>query len=171
MAVLMSGDAEKLCLSCGLCCNGVIFAEGQLQPADDPARLRALGLNLKRGATLKFSQPCTAFDHCQCRIYAERPDHCRQFECALLQRVLAGELSAATAGREVRSAKRRAEKVSNLLDVLGDTDAHLPLLTRYRRTARRVEERGLDVKQAHSYAELTQAVHQLSVTLSRSFYP
>jgi len=41
-----SANAGEICLECGLCCNGVIFADVQLQPGDLPDRLRELGLKL-----------------------------------------------------------------------------------------------------------------------------
>src|SRR4051812_25402442 len=105
---------EKLCLTCGLCCNGVIFADVQLQPGDDATRLEALGLSLKNfpkqksaqtsisdsnavSLKIKFSQPCVAFDGCRCRIYADRPKYCREFDCALLKCVNAGEVKTAGA--------------------------------------------------------------------------
>src|ERR1044071_1876322 len=61
-----SSDANSLCLECGLCCNGVIFADGQLQPEDNAARLRELGLKLtatqnSKLKTQNFLQPCAAF--------------------------------------------------------------------------------------------------------------
>ena len=72
---------------CGLCCNGVIFADVQLEPEDDAQLLQSLGLKfaLNRKSQIvkrKFLQPCTAFAGCQCNIYSDRPRHyCRQFEC------------------------------------------------------------------------------------------
>src|SRR5438132_2396309 len=45
--------AEDLCLECGLCCNGVIFADVRLQPGDDPKRLKALGLAVANSDPLR----------------------------------------------------------------------------------------------------------------------
>src|ERR1051326_5270772 len=87
---------EDICLACGLCCDGVIFAEVRLQPGDDPAPFMALagssagvGRLAKEWAPpsgarsgfaggqkrTKVSQPCVAFDGCKCRIYGQRPNH------------------------------------------------------------------------------------------------
>src|SRR5215470_7025634 len=87
-----------LCVQCGMCCDGSIFADVRLQPEDDPVRLAALGLVLK-GAVLPsgsteaetnitptrpqprapvFPQPCAMLQGCRCTIYAERPAHCRK---------------------------------------------------------------------------------------------
>ena len=59
-------DSNSLCLECGLCCNGVIFADVQLEPEDDARRLRSLGLKFAANrksqiVNHKFAQPCAAF--------------------------------------------------------------------------------------------------------------
>src|SRR5262245_11489555 len=90
--------ASRLCLACGLCCDGTPFADGELQAVDSAARLKALGLSLKRGknsegeTVQKFAQPCSALGpDCRCALYAERPARCREFDCDLLRAVQAGE--------------------------------------------------------------------------------
>ena len=174
--------AENLCLSCGLCCNGVLFKDVELQVGDDRKRLISIGLLLKdpsqRGSEgrkrqkAKFPQPCLAL--CTgnlCRAYEERPRRCREFECALLKKVLQEESELAAALRTVRIAQRRAEKVRQLLRELGDTDESLALSLRFRRTKRRIESGSASDTQVEIYADLTLAVHELNVVLSREFYP
>jgi Fe-S-cluster containining protein len=162
-----------LCLSCGLCCNGVIFADVKLQPGDDAARLQSLGLTAPgsgaRGG--RFFQPCAAFTDCKCRIYADRPKHCRQFECALLQKVKRGATELAAAQRSIRSALQKADKVKRLLSELGDTDEGTALRARFHRMAKRMAEGPLDERAADTYGELTLAMHDLNLLLSREFYP
>src|ERR1700761_4281735 len=94
--------SNSLCLECGLCCNGVIFADVQLQPGDDAAKLRSLGLAF--ASNQKFKQPCTAFGGCRCNIYSDRPQYCREFECLLLKSVKAGRTETSTALRIIRTA-------------------------------------------------------------------
>src|ERR1044072_8585151 len=85
---------NTLCRACALCCNGVLFADVRLQAGDDVARLTELGVPLKRrGAVARFSQPCACLDGKLCRIYADRPARCRTFECRLLKRALAGDVT------------------------------------------------------------------------------
>jgi hypothetical protein len=183
--------AEDICLTCGLCCNGVIFARVQLQSEDNADRLSSLGLQLRpRGKPTKaslaqqaqsgsaglnpfrcFPQPCAAFDGCRCGIYAERPVYCRQFECLLLKSIKSGHTQLAAALRIISTARERAERVRRLLRTLGDADEHLPLSTRFRRTARRLERVGLGEASAAEYGELTLAVHDLNCILSEAFYP
>ena len=166
--------AERvLCLVCGLCCNGVIFADVQLESGDEAARVQSLGLRLKSGGRgqPKLVQPCEAFDGSRCRIYAERPKHCCNFECLLLKSVKAGRTERAGALRIIGRAREQADKVRRLLRELGDSEESLPLRARFRRTARRMESHELDATAADLHAQLTLAVHDLNRLLEESFYP
>ena len=167
-------ESHQLCLECGLCCNGVIFAKGQLQSSDDPAHLKSLGLAVlrtnKSGET-KFQQPCAVFDGCRCGIYRDRPKYCRAFECLLLKQVNAGKIELSKALQIVRRARRRAEKVKRLLRTLGDSDEHIALNVRVRRMQNRLEREVFDTESAHLFGELTLAVHSLQLLLSEEFYP
>jgi len=169
-------NSNSLCLECGLCCNGVIFANVQLQPGDNTVRLKSLGLALisNRSSKIglqKFKQPCTAFDGCRCQIYSDRPKYCRQFECLLLKSVKSGHTNPPDASKMIRSALRRVKKVKRLLCELGDTDEHTALSNRFRRMKRQLESNPLDSETATKFGELTLAVHDLNVLLSESFYP
>ncbi|HWC60369.1 MAG TPA: YkgJ family cysteine cluster protein [Verrucomicrobiae bacterium] len=167
-------DANSLCLECGLCCNGVIFADVQLQSGDNAARLRTLGLALLQRANSgneKFKQPCTAFAGCQCNIYSERPTYCREFECLLLKSVKAGKIDARKAIPVIRSALRRVKKVERLLQQLGDADESVALSKRFRRMQRKLEGAPLDRESAQTFGELTLAVHDLNLLLAEKFYP
>jgi uncharacterized protein len=180
---------EQLCLACGLCCNGVLFKDVELQPGDDAEQLKSLGLPIrearragrKSGCSLhskpptrssKFPQPCAALcDDNRCRIYTERPARCREFECALFKSVAAGETELAAALKTIRATRQRADQVYRLLRALGDTDEHLALSLRFKRTRRRLETGGFDDAAADTFGELTLAVHALNVLLSSRFYP
>jgi uncharacterized protein len=123
----------QLCPNCGLCCNGVLFADVELRKSDDARRLAGLGLSLKKkGRKQAFTQPCACFDGKLCGIYAERPVRCRTFECGLLKRVQAGELGANAALKTIARARRQIEKVRGFLRKLGQHDERLALTERYR---------------------------------------
>lgn len=164
-----------------MCCNGVLFADLQLQPGDNLVGLRALDLRIRlkpaRAAAQSRSkiphllQPCAAYCNCCCRIYANRPTHCRDFECLLLKRVKRKRLSQPQALRTIRRTIRLVGHIRKLLNALGDADEHLPLRTRFRRTARRIEGTGGDPAQAAQYGELTLAVHDLNSLIREHFYP
>ena len=175
-----------MCLACGLCCNGVIFADVKLRRGDDATRLQALGIPLsqpaagpgaKPGAGVarrraqRFPQPCVAHDGCRCRIYEERPVYCREFECALLKKVKAGEATSAAAQQLIRKAKQTSEEVKKLLRELGDVEEDVALAKRFRRTSRRLEGSGLGGARAELYSRLTLAFHDLNLILHKEFYP
>ncbi len=124
---------SQLCPNCGLCCNGVLFADVELRKSDDAEQLAGLGLSLKKkGRKQAFTQPCACFDGKLCGIYAERPVRCRTFECGLLKRVQTRELDANAALRTIAKAKLRVEKVRGLLWKLGQRDERLALTEHYR---------------------------------------
>ena len=162
---------EQFCVDCGLCCNGVIFADVQLQPEDDPARLHELGIEMASiSKKIKIKQPCPALCG-QCKIYADRPAHCRDFECALFKSLKAGHNDYASALEIVVTAQKRAEKVKKLLRELGETDETLALSKRFQRVKRRMENDFNDETSVDIYALLTLATHELNYLLSEAFYP
>ncbi|MGA2786954.1 MAG: YkgJ family cysteine cluster protein [Verrucomicrobiota bacterium] len=125
---------EQLCPKCGLCCNGVLFADVELRKGDDAQRLAELGLALvKKGRQRAFAQPCACFDGKLCRIYNERPKRCRTFECGLLQRVQAGELDVAVALEAIAQARGQVGKICKLLRQTDSDDGQLALSQRYER--------------------------------------
>jgi Fe-S-cluster containining protein len=169
-----NGSGQELCLACGLCCNGVIFADVKLQEGDNAARLQSFGLPVsvpdRVACTPFFNQPCAALDGCRCRIYPHRPKYCREFSCLLLGQLKEGRIEMAAALRIVRSTRDRAEKVRGLLRLLGETDEKTPLSRRFRRTASRLQKAKLDEKSSHMFGELTLAVHDLNLQLRQAFY-
>jgi Fe-S-cluster containining protein len=107
--------ASRLCTSCGLCCNGVMFHTVRLQPNDSPQELAALGLKLKRKKRQDYIlQPCPAYRDAQCSIYLHRPERCRLFECRQLQRLEAGEITEAMAMEKIREVQQRAAQLDEL---------------------------------------------------------
>ena len=166
---------NTLCPNCALCCNGVLFKDVELQLGDSAKKLEALGLPVKvsrsKTGVARFPQPCAALSGCQCRIYAERPARCRQFECALLKAVVAGEIEKESALRTIRDARKRAEKVRGLLQELGDTNESLALSLRFKRIKKKIETSALDDDTAEIFSRLTLAVHDLNLLLHAKFYP
>ncbi|HXI51382.1 MAG TPA: YkgJ family cysteine cluster protein [Candidatus Saccharimonadales bacterium] len=161
----------RLCLTCGLCCDGTLFKDVELQPGDAPADLEARGLPLRRvhGKT-KFPQPCAALNGCRCEIYRARPSHCRQFECLLFQSVSQGRTAIEDALRIIRDARGRAARVRRLLRELGDEAEQVALSVRFRRLRRRFEQGLGEPDQVERFGELTLAVHELNLALSGAFY-
>ncbi len=161
---------DRLCPNCALCCNGVLFADVRLRGDDDASRLAALGVPLKqRGVVVRFHQPCSCLDGNRCRIYADRPERCRTFECRLLQRTQGGETTETSALRSIQKARRRADKVRDILRALGDTDELAPLSRRYQRMMRQPIDLSADVRIVRLRGRLLPAVAKLVEVLERDF--
>ena len=168
-----SSTAQRLCLACGLCCDGALFKDVELRPGDDAVRLRELGLPLEmRRGQARFPQPCAALGaDCRCGIYADRPARCREFECALLRAVSAERLETAAALRVIRAARQCADRVRRLLRALGDTDEQTALSVRFRRVTKRFAAGAPDKAAAGRYSQLTLAMHGLNLLLREKFHP
>ena len=154
---------DTLCLQCGLCCNGVLFADVRPEPGDKSP--------LFAGRS-RVNQPCPAFNHdtCACAIYAERPARCRKFECRQLLAVQAGEITTDAALKRIRKARQLAGKVEKLLVELGNDETKFSLSRRFRRCQRAAEAGGLTSDQLDTLADLQLTVHELTLLLSHHFY-
>ncbi len=161
---------EQLCQKCGLCCDSTLFADVELRPGDNPARFKKIGLQIQQKGLRKlaFAQPCACFDGCNCRIYEERPGRCRTFECGLLKKVENGEMAPANALKKIVSAKNKAERVRELLQLNGQNDATLALTHRYQ--AAMSEPMNLaEEDSSENRGELMMAVNDLMQVLQRDF--
>ena len=161
---------EQLCPNCGLCCDSTLFADVELRAGDDVKRLKKLGLTLfqKTKTKLAFSQPCACFDGKLCGIYANRPKRCRLFECGLLKRVEASELTAKAALKKISEAKQRAEKIREMLRLLGQQDEQMALTHRYAEVMSAPIDMA-DEADAERHGELMLAVSDLMHRLERDF--
>ncbi len=172
----MSGQvpsAAALCRECGMCCDGTVFADVRLSP-EDKARIAVHGHTaaLFKGAPpSRLKQPCSAFLEGRCAVYLNRPDHCRNFDCALLKKVVAGKLAFDRAQRTVRLCREKANKVRQLLRMLGDEEEDVALMTRFRRVLRHCEAHPGDDGQRDTVAKLSLAAHDLNRALARHIYP
>jgi uncharacterized protein len=162
---------SKLCPNCGLCCNGVLFADVELRAGDDAKQLTNLGLTLgKKGrGKLAFPQPCGCFDGKLCGIYTDRPKRCRTFECGLLKRVEAGEFETDVALKTIASTKRHVEKVRGLLRQLGQNDEQLAMTKRYAAAMSAPIDLSDHESDAERRGELMLAVGELTRLLQRDF--
>ena len=161
---------EQLCPNCGLCCNGVLFADVELQKGDNAGRLIDLGISLKKkGMKRAFAQPCRCFDGKLCRIYADRPKRCATFECGLLKRFQSREIPAPTALKRIAETKKLVENVRLLLRRLGDNDEQLALTKRYSRVMAQPIDLSAGEDTGEARGELMLAVNDLMRVLQREF--
>ncbi len=161
---------EQLCPNCGLCCDSTLFADVELRASDNPARLIRLGLTLLKKSKFKiaFAQPCACFDGKICQIYKDRPKQCQLFECGLLKRVGAGEMTAKAALKKIFDAKQRAERVRTLLRLLGQRDERMAFTHRYAEAMSAPVDLS-DDQNAERHGELMMAVNDLMTVLQRDF--
>ncbi len=161
---------DQLCPNCGLCCDSTLFADVELRAGDDAQRLKKLGLTIeKKTATkLAFAQPCACFDGKLCTIYADRPKRCGLFECGLLKRVEADELTAGAALKKISEAKKLAGRVRELLRQSGQRNEEMALTHRYGEVMSAPMDFS-DAADAERRGELMLAVNDLMTRLQRDF--
>ncbi len=125
-------NASLLCTRCGLCCNGVFFADVRLRKKDKPEQLPKTEVEIEQRKDGPYLlQPCKALGKHGCSIYDQRPISCRKFQCTLLKRTNSGELDKDEALKTIQSARRRIAHLEKLLLELGNNETHLPLTWRY----------------------------------------
>jgi len=128
-------STEDLCSSCGMCCDGVLFHSVELQPGDQPRKLSALGLKIRKQKGVEyFLQPCSAHREvegkCACVIYEDRPVRCRAFDCQQLRSVLAGEITEEIALVKIREAREQVALVNSLMAQISETNPNRSLAHR-----------------------------------------
>ncbi|URW75325.1 YkgJ family cysteine cluster protein [Sphingomonas donggukensis] len=96
-------DAARLCVECGLCCNGALFTHAKLEPSETD---RAPSSTTTPEGGPAFHLPCPLLTDAGCSIYETRFGICRSFRCALLRRVTAGEVGIDEGLARVAEAKR-----------------------------------------------------------------
>ncbi|MDB4459314.1 YkgJ family cysteine cluster protein [bacterium] len=126
---------SELCIRCGLCCSGVLFADVLLKKNDTTTALEGAELPLedREGGTYLL-QPCAALCRGRCQVYEQRPTDCRKFNCAVVKKVKRGKLTLEEGAQLVRRAKDRIRRLEKLLSDLGNRQTDLPLTWRYDET-------------------------------------
>jgi len=161
---------SQLCPACGLCCNGVLFGDVQLQRSDNTKKLSSMGLVLKqRGGKSQFPQPCSCFDGKLCGIYENRPARCRSFECRLLQQVNAGKIKPEVALKSIAEARQLVKLTLDLLRKLGQVDEHLPLSRRCAKVVAEPLDLAGDETSINLRRRLVRAIQKLTEALRTDF--
>jgi Fe-S-cluster containining protein len=76
---------QKICIQCGLCCDGTLFDRLKITPDENPERF--VDLLHKNGEDRFMSLPCVYFNE-KCTVYDEKkPTGCSTFECKILSKV------------------------------------------------------------------------------------
>jgi hypothetical protein len=88
-------NGSTLCLSCGLCCNGILHTYAVILP-NEAERVCALGLTVETTSKgLRFRLPCPLLKECFCPVYENenRPNTCKEYQCELLKKFLNGAIT------------------------------------------------------------------------------
>jgi Fe-S-cluster containining protein len=162
---------DCLCPNCGLCCDGALFADVELRLGDDAKQLARLGLTIaKKGRRkLAFAQPCACFDGKYCKIYRARPGQCRLFECALLKKTGAGEMSTDAALEMISEAKTLANRVRTLLRALGQRSDKQAMTHCYAEAMTAPIDLSCDDNVGERHGQLMRAFGDLMELLEREF--
>ncbi len=154
---------DTLCLACGLCCNGVLFADVRPEPGDQSPLF---------AGRRRVPQPCPAFQagDCTCAIYPERPARCRQFECRQLLAVRAGTTTIPQALKKIQRARKLASALEKRLSALGFDNVKRSLRGRFRQCQHAADQGRLDAPQFARLAKVQLAMHQLMLLLAGEFY-
>ena len=116
----MPTDGQNLCLSCGLRCDGTIFAHVPVSAAEPVEVFRAAGIRITpdRGGEGRYELPlpCLRFENGRCQTYGCRPAICSSYRCRLLRRVEAGNMALQEARGIVQSAREKRLRLRRLLD-------------------------------------------------------
>ena len=104
-----AAELTTLCRSCGVCCNGVMFAHVQVTTHElRPETRRRLQVVEADG---RFKPPCAAHEPRGCTVYDDRPEICRDYACELY---LEHEAKGGELDRKLRRVARIRELVASI---------------------------------------------------------
>lgn len=99
----------SLCVECGLCCDGSMFADAVISE-DEAGRLAGrVALSPARDHLL---QPCIALGKGGCGVYADRPQTCRNYRCVVLGQLEEGRITLEDAREAIGELKARRARVA-----------------------------------------------------------
>lgn len=107
---------STLCQRCGLCCDGSLFTQVPLQPAEAATlRRHALPVGERADGAPVLLQHCAALNGRCCTVYADRPAPCRAYRCQLHLALGEGEVSLEEALEVVEGAHAHIREVEAAL--------------------------------------------------------
>jgi uncharacterized protein len=160
---------STLCTSCGLCCDGTLFADVELAGQAELARLEIMGTEIPNGDRNigLLSRPCAALRGTRCGIYDHRPTCCRVFQCHLLQNAQRGAVTVERALEQIADAREQIGHVRVLLGRLGNRDEGLPIKKRCEETL--AAKGGTSFETIKDRADLETATTTLENTIWNTF--
>jgi Fe-S-cluster containining protein len=124
------GECSELCISCGLCCQGIMERAAVLEP--DEVEL-AEELNLKPFLTgegiHKFHLPCPLIEGNVCSVYnSPHPNVCKEFQCILLDQLLSGEISLEASLKIISKIKKYINLINENVSFIDSSRSFLALI-------------------------------------------
>lgn len=164
--------ASRLCVTCGMCCDGTLFHIVRMQPSDSVSALNVLGLKLKKKKGQNcIEQPCPMLKQQQCSIYVGRPERCRLFECELLKRLANESITEANAAITISEARRQVTEILDLIEKCGHHNKRQPLTIRYDRVMAQPVSEDWDPSDVKKREELKVRMRVLQSLLAEAFRP
>jgi Fe-S-cluster containining protein len=109
-------DSEKICLACGLCCDGTLVGFVQLDREELPIIRELKDIEEENGNGF-FLLPCK--NYCDgCNIYLKRPRQCAHFKCGLLKSIEQKELDFDAAVEIINMVKQKKSAIEKKLEIL-----------------------------------------------------
>jgi Fe-S-cluster containining protein len=159
---------DELCTQCGLCCDGSIFADIELESESEKVAVEALGLEIDTDGPPLLLLPCTGLDGTRCSVYKNRPGRCRTFECRLLQKANAGAVSVLDAQRIIAETRAHVAALDRLCREAGEESEDLPLQERCVEVLARPGECGDEVAD-HTRSKIAQGMDTMGRMLQQHF--
>lgn len=110
MSCAQPEHATSLCVSCGLCCNGVLYSNVKVSPDE----VSAGSVVDQSDDGLQVRLPCRHHEQGRCNIYHDRFSKCRSFRCELLKKLDSGEVALPDALETVSRAKAMVARLAAL---------------------------------------------------------
>ena len=114
-------EEQKICVTCGFCCDGTLFFHAMLQPGEKGSLPEKIEQNyrMEKGKEF-FLLPCLYFSE-KCTIYDQkRAEVCSGYRCQMLKDFSEGKVTMVDALETVRAAlKIRIELISKYREVSG----------------------------------------------------
>lgn len=105
-------DEQKLCISCGLCCDGTLFNRAIAKP-EEPLLPKQDELLI--GGERFFKLPCHYFDGL-CTVYDQRPPNtCGSFKCEVLNDAISGKVTYNEAEELVGKIRQQKKRLLKLI--------------------------------------------------------
>lgn len=109
--------SSKLCISCGLCCNGTFIGFVQVHQSELSTIRKVMKIEEADGKGF-FLHPCSKLKSAGCSIYFQRPIECGKFKCQLLNAVENKKLDLNLAIEVTNAVKQKRATISKLLETL-----------------------------------------------------